>query len=296
MISLVIFNQRSFKKIMDKLKNLLAVSSKQKVSSNSTLKVAEKTDLNKAIKDESQSIKIPDLEKNKEVDSQLSDTLLQKRELESYQEIYEKTKKDLLAKIKPANEASSKEEIPSSWDYALSNTYLDSFEERNSRFAEQLSSQKEIIKKFPYLSDVHYNDRCQDLQTFILSSIELLEERVEPEFYSALKKDLSPLMYFLNTFKLSKDVLEPLFQAAHFCKLNRFDLAEDKYIELAVGNKAWTLGIPILGLHERTGTSRIFSSYMLHHMNEPVHKKFILAFKRMMTKLKELADLPKKNN
>lgn len=45
--------------------------------------------------------------------------------------------------------------------------------------------------------------------------------------------------------------------------------ALDWYFEIAIGNKAWTIGINVLGVHERTGKSRLFVSYILRLVIRP---------------------------
>ena len=36
--------------------------------------------------------------------------------------------------------------------------------------------------------------------------------------------------------------------------------AHDKYVELAIGNSPWPMGVTCVGIHERSGRSRINSS------------------------------------
>ncbi len=45
--------------------------------------------------------------------------------------------------------------------------------------------------------------------------------------------------------------------------------AYDKYNDIAIGNKTWTVGINMLGVHARTGKSRIFFSYILRELKRP---------------------------
>ena len=37
-------------------------------------------------------------------------------------------------------------------------------------------------------------------------------------------------------------------------------LLHEKYLELAIGNAPWPMGVTMVGIHERTGREKIFSS------------------------------------
>ena len=63
-----------------------------------------------------------------------------------------------------------------------------------------------------------------------------------------------------------KDIVNCLFNSAHFAISNDHLSAFDSYLEIAIGNKAWTVGINLLGVHERTGKSRLFVTYILRFL------------------------------
>ena len=42
--------------------------------------------------------------------------------------------------------------------------------------------------------------------------------------------------------------------------------AYEKYNDVAIGNKTWSVGINMLGVHARTGKSRIFFTYILRNL------------------------------
>jgi pre-mRNA-splicing factor 18 len=62
---------------------------------------------------------------------------------------------------------------------------------------------------------------------------------------------------------INKDILNNFYHAVHFMMVGQFNHANDRYLEIAIGNKAWPIGITMHGVHERTGKSRIFCSYIL---------------------------------
>lgn len=48
--------------------------------------------------------------------------------------------------------------------------------------------------------------------------------------------------------------------------------AHDKYLEIAIGNAPWPMGVTMVGIHERSGRSKIFSSQ--------IARKFYLKIRR----------------
>ena len=53
-------------------------------------------------------------------------------------------------------------------------------------------------------------------------------------------------------------------------------------MEIGIGDKTWPIGLPIEDVYSRTGKQRIFQNYVLHHMNNKVQKRYIIAFKRLL--------------
>ena len=63
--------------------------------------------------------------------------------------------------------------------------------------------------------------------------------------------------------------------------------ANDTYLQMAIGNAAWPIGVTMVGIHARTGREKIFSKHVAHVMNDETQRKFIQGLKRLMTKCQE---------
>jgi len=46
----------------------------------------------------------------------------------------------------------------------------------------------------------------------------------------------------------------------HYAYMRNYIKAHEKYLELAIGNAPWPMGVTMVGIHERTGREKIFSS------------------------------------
>ena len=53
-------------------------------------------------------------------------------------------------------------------------------------------------------------------------------------------------------------------------------------MQMAIGNAPWPMGVTQVGIHERAGRSRIFSSQIAHSMSDETTRKYIQGLKRLM--------------
>ena len=51
--------------------------------------------------------------------------------------------------------------------------------------------------------------------------------------------------------------------------------AHDKYVELGIGNSPWPMGVTMIGIHERSGRSRIFTSQQAHVLNDETQRRYV---------------------
>ncbi|KAH8739992.1 hypothetical protein FG386_001105 [Cryptosporidium ryanae] len=103
--------------------------------------------------------------------------------------------------------------------------------------------------------------------------------------YYQTKRDIQPLISSLRNMdgKVDGEVLEKLYEIVILCCDREYIKAQDKYIELAIGNAPWPMGVTMVGIHERAGRTKIFSSHIAHVLNDETTRKYIQMFKRLMT-------------
>ena len=51
--------------------------------------------------------------------------------------------------------------------------------------------------------------------------------------------------------------------------------ANDTYLEMAIGNAPWPIGVTMVGIHARTGREKISSRYVAHVLNDETQRKYI---------------------
>lgn len=59
--------------------------------------------------------------------------------------------------------------------------------------------------------------------------------------------------------------------------------ANDAYLQMAIGNAPWPMGVTMVGIHERSAREKIFSNQVAHVLNDETQRKYIQAIKRIMT-------------
>ncbi|KAF5282970.1 hypothetical protein FQA39_LY04841 [Lamprigera yunnana] len=98
---------------------------------------------------------------------------------------------------------------------------------------------------------------------------------------------LKPLLRKLKTHTLPEDILESLTEITQHLLSRNYLKASDAYLQMAIGNAPWPIGVTMVGIHARTGREKIFSKNVAHVMNDETQRKYIQAIKRLMTKCQE---------
>jgi len=123
----------------------------------------------------------------------------------------------------------------------------------------------------------------RDLHQRSEASKKTSDGKVASATYRQTRKDLKPLIRKLKHRGLEEDVLDKLYKMAMFCEKLEYRAAHDLYIQLSIGNAAWPMGVTMVGIHERAGRSKIFTSEIAHILNDETTRKYIQMFKRLMS-------------
>ncbi|KAJ1029121.1 hypothetical protein NDA18_002749 [Ustilago nuda] len=94
---------------------------------------------------------------------------------------------------------------------------------------------------------------------------------------------LKPLFKKLRKRALTPDVLMRIAEIVHYMQKRQYRNANDSYLQLSIGNAPWPIGVTMVGIHERSGREKIFSSNVAHVLNDEVSRKYIQSLKRLMT-------------
>ena len=82
-------------------------------------------------------------------------------------------------------------------------------------------------------------------------------------------------MKHLKKERLTADILDSLYLIVQYSMMKEYVKAHDKYLQLGIGNSPWPMGVTQVGIHERSGRSRIFTSQVQHVMNDEQQRKYL---------------------
>jgi len=111
-----------------------------------------------------------------------------------------------------------------------------------------------------------------------------MKVRAEAVTFSQTKAYVKPLIKLLKKHKLTDDIRDSLSSMIKYVLQRDYILANERYMEMAIGNAPWPIGVTNAGIHARPGRERIFSKHVAHVLNDEFQRKYIQGLKRLMTK------------
>ncbi|XP_056656189.1 pre-mRNA-splicing factor 18-like [Monodelphis domestica] len=114
-----------------------------------------------------------------------------------------------------------------------------------------------------------------------------VKQSVQGKLNSATHKQteayLRPLFRKLQKRTLPADIKESITNIIKFLLQREYVKANDAYLQMAIGNAPWPIGVTMVGIHARTGREKIFSKHVAHVLNDETQRKYIQGLKRLMT-------------
>jgi len=106
--------------------------------------------------------------------------------------------------------------------------------------------------------------------------------RVATRTYKQTKEYIRPLVRLCRQRALQPSMKGSLVEMVEFCEAGEFVKANDAYIQIAIGNAAWPIGVTSVGIHERCAREQVEQKNVAHVMNDEMARKYLTSFKRLM--------------
>uniref|UniRef100_A0A0N4Z454 Pre-mRNA-splicing factor 18 n=1 Tax=Parastrongyloides trichosuri TaxID=131310 RepID=A0A0N4Z454_PARTI len=141
---------------------------------------------------------------------------------------------------------------------------------------------------------------CKTISNFIKYALQVwadeLNEReiekkksIEGKFQTSLHNEtvhhIKPLLKDLDNERIKNDI------RCHLSVICRYIIVEkdliksnNAYMEMAIGNAPWPVGVTRSGIHQRPSSSRMYVSNIAHVLNDERQRKYIQGFKRLLTR------------
>lgn len=126
----------------------------------------------------------------------------------------------------------------------------------------------------------NHNSRMEAVKTSVSG-------KMDSATYTQTQTYLKPLIKGLKKRTLPEDIMGCLVEIVENCIACDYVKANDVYLQMAIGNAAWPIGVTMVGIHARTGREKIFSKHVAHVLNDETQRKYIQGLKRLMTKCQD---------
>lgn len=139
--------------------------------------------------------------------------------------------------------------------------------------------QEIILRYLKFVLTTWGNDINQKLD----SEKRSLKGKMNAAMHQQTVSYMKPMFRQLKNKKMQEDILECLVQILGHLLERDYIKANDAYLEMAIGNAPWPIGVTMVGIHARTGREKISSRYVAHVLNDETQRKYIQGLKRIMT-------------
>lgn len=134
----------------------------------------------------------------------------------------------------------------------------------------------EYIRSIGYLMGQDLNERRLEIKMSLQGKLDSVQHEQTMSY-------LKPLLRKLKAVSLTADILNALVHIVENLIDREYVKANDKYLQMAIGNAPWPIGVTNPGIHARTGREKISTALVAHVLNDETQRKYIQALKRLMT-------------
>ncbi|KAK0417340.1 hypothetical protein QR680_012952 [Steinernema hermaphroditum] len=106
--------------------------------------------------------------------------------------------------------------------------------------------------------------------------------KLEAGSHKQTMEHIRPLLKSLKNHGCNNDIREHLVRICRLLADREYILANNAYMEMAIGNAPWPVGVTRSGIHQRPGSAKAYVSNIAHVLNDETQRKYIQAFKRLM--------------
>jgi len=93
--------------------------------------------------------------------------------------------------------------------------------------------------------------------------------RLEAGTHKQTVENLRPLVRSLEKYTINSDIRHHLINICRLCIVDRdYIRANNAYMEMAIGNAPWPVGVTRSGIHQRPGSSKAYVSNVAHVLND----------------------------
>ena len=116
---------------------------------------------------------------------------------------------------------------------------------------------------------------------------EIRQIHIKYIFSCVFRAYLKPLIRMVRKHTVSDDIRDSLVKLVKHALQRDYITSHERYMEMAIGNAPWPIGVTNAGIHARPARENIYSKHVAHVLNDETQRKFIQGLKRLLTKAQQ---------
>uniref|UniRef100_A0AAF5D7T9 Pre-mRNA-splicing factor 18 n=2 Tax=Strongyloides stercoralis TaxID=6248 RepID=A0AAF5D7T9_STRER len=111
------------------------------------------------------------------------------------------------------------------------------------------------------------------------------EGRFQASIHKETVTHIKPLLKDVDNRSIKSEIRRHLAVICRYVIVEKDQIkANNAYMEMAIGNAPWPVGVTRSGIHQRPSSSRMYVSNIAHVLNDEKQRKYIQGLKRLITK------------
>jgi len=144
---------------------------------------------------------------------------------------------------------------------------------------ERMGAEKVIFKYFKNL----IKQWERDLEGMSVAESKSAKGRAELTSQRNVKERMKALFDLCKRKEIPEDIKKQLLQMVTCCEKGDFRSAHEHYLQAAIGNAAWPIGVTNVGIHQRGGRDKLNEGKVAHVMNNEMQRKYFTSVKRLLS-------------
>ena len=260
---------------------------KQSIQKDEIIEREHKKSINKENDQEDNESKEENKKKDVNKDNDNNKTINLKEEEENNSKDIDKDKNEEKDKDEEKKKEDDKSKKNRKYKLTIKPSYITIEKRDNTKKrvvdATQFSNEYKSNELFNWINIV-----LEDWEQYIIENLN--DKRVKSNFvskelekYKQCTQNIRPLLNLLQERKLHQVILDKLFKVMVFAENRDLLNANDRYIDLSIGNAAWPMGLTMVGIHQRTGKSTVAPTQVAYILNDEETKKYLQSIRRILS-------------
>jgi len=168
--------------------------------------------------------------------------------------------------------------------YETQSTYQEVLEMAHDLGKGDMDHDDKVVQEFILVLMKEWGQELNEREKSIKVSV---QGKMEATTYAQTRSYLKPLLRMVRKHTVSDDIRDSLVKMVKHALQRDYITSHERYMEMAIGNAPWPIGVTNAGIHARPARENIYSKHVAHVLNDETQRKFIQGLKRLLTKAQQ---------